>query len=66
VSRVARKPAEKSAKPTKSSGAFLFLEKDRNTIGQDFSLWATFQISTCILHWSVMVERKKGFGLLDL
>jgi hypothetical protein len=33
---------------------------------QEFSQQAAFQISTCILHWSVMIERKKGFGLLDL
>ncbi len=33
---------------------------------QEFNQQTAFQIPTCILHWGRMVERKKGFGLLDL
>jgi hypothetical protein len=33
---------------------------------QEFNQQAAFQISTCILHWSAIVEREEVFGLFDL
>jgi len=48
----------------KKQWSFSFLEKDRNTIDQDFSLPAASQSPSCILHWSRLVERKQGQGYL--
>jgi len=57
-----KKWIKKVPRQAKGVGTFFF----GMVLKQEINQQAVFQISTCILHWSAMVEQKKGFVLLDL
>ncbi len=49
----------------KSIGTFLYLEKDRNNIDQNFSLQEPCRFPLAFSHWDTPIKRNKAMELLD-